>query len=186
MGIIRYREGLDYGLGVVLSVYFESRGPKVIDYSLVLLLESDGHTETIRIYDSAHEVNEMHRYSRDKGKQDGVVFNRATLGEGMRAAMKDIKKRLSRDDRGVGRMTVRNGVESPASRKMEEAIDAVLEEKPIVPDCSSFIDADTAFTEKQMKRAASEGYSAVVVYPDGATRVYSPDEVLGSEGADAA
>lgn len=93
MGIIRYREGLDYGLGVVLSAYFESGGPKVIDYSLVLLLESDGHTETIRIYDSAHGVNEMHRYSRDKGKQDGVVFNRATLGEGIRAAMRDIKKR---------------------------------------------------------------------------------------------
>lgn len=61
-----------------------------------------------------------------------------------------------------------------------------LKRNPSFPICSSFIDADTPFTEKQMKRAASEGYSAVVVYPDGATRVYSPDEVLGSEGADAA
>jgi hypothetical protein len=83
-------------------------------------------------------------------------------------------------------MTVKNGVQSPASLKMDEAIEAVLEEKPIVPDRSSFMDAGTPFTEKEMKSAANNGYAAVVVYPDGAIRVYSPDEVLGSESADAA
>jgi hypothetical protein len=80
-------------------------------------------------------------------------------------------------------MTVRNGVESPASRKMEEAINAVLEEKPIAPDRSSFIDADTPFTEREMKKAAKKGYSAVVVHPDGSTRIYSPDEIQGADAA---
>jgi hypothetical protein len=93
VGTTRYREELDHVLGAVLSVYFESRGSKVIDYSLVLLLESEGHTETIRVYDSAHGVNEMHRYTRERGKQNGVVFSRGSLGEAMRAARRDIKER---------------------------------------------------------------------------------------------
>jgi hypothetical protein len=46
-----------------------------------------------RYDDSTHGFNEMHRHTKGGGKQDGVVFNRATLGEGMRAAKKEIKKR---------------------------------------------------------------------------------------------
>jgi hypothetical protein len=42
--------------------------------------------------DSSHGINEMHRYTRSGGKQKGVVFTGATLGEGMRMAMEDIKK----------------------------------------------------------------------------------------------
>lgn len=35
----------------------------------------------------------MHRYTRSGGKQKGVVYTAgATLGEGMRMAMEDIKK----------------------------------------------------------------------------------------------
>lgn len=95
MGITSYYEVLDdlpRGV-VVLSVYFRSKGLDVVDYALVLLLDLDGRVETIRVYDSAHGFNEMHRHTRDRGKQDGVVFSRATLGEGMRAARKDIKGR---------------------------------------------------------------------------------------------
>lgn len=92
MGVTRYKKKLDYQVGVVLSVYFRTKGRDVTDYSLVLLCARRGRIETIRVYDSSHGFNEMHRYARDGGKQNGVVFSSATLGEGMRAAMEDIKK----------------------------------------------------------------------------------------------
>jgi hypothetical protein len=93
VGITRYKQRLDFQLGVILSVYFKAHGSAVLSYSLVLLAELDGRIETIRVYDSSHGFNEMHRYTREGGKQNGVVVNRATLGEGMRAAMEDIKDR---------------------------------------------------------------------------------------------
>lgn len=80
-------------------------------------------------------------------------------------------------------MTVKNGVLSPASRKMEEAIDAVLDGSPIVPDRSTFIDADTPYTDREMKWAAEEGNWAVVVSPDGSMRILSPEEILGADAA---
>lgn len=93
MGITRYKERLDYQLGVVMSVYFKTDGRDVVDYSLVLLAELNGRIETIRVYDSSHRFNEMHRYTRNDGKQNGVVFSDATLGEGMRAAKESMKER---------------------------------------------------------------------------------------------
>jgi hypothetical protein len=79
-------------------------------------------------------------------------------------------------------MTVsRDGVQSPASLKMDEAIELAIEERSPFPERSSFIDADTPHTDDAIRRAAEEDYSAVVVYPDGSTRVFSPREVL--EGA---
>lgn len=95
MGITSYDEILDElpGGKVVLSVYFRSRGSEVGDYALVLLFDSGGARETIRVYDSSHGLDEMHRHTRGGGKQNGVVFNDATLGEGVRAAKEDIKER---------------------------------------------------------------------------------------------
>jgi sirohydrochlorin ferrochelatase len=80
-------------------------------------------------------------------------------------------------------MAVKNGVRSPASVKMDEAIEAVLEEKPIVPDKSSFIDANVPSTDREIRQAAERGYSAVVVSPDGSMRIVSPEQVLGADAA---
>lgn len=85
----------------------------------------------------------------------------------------------------MGTMTVENGVRSPASHKMDEAIELAIEERSPFPERCSFIDADTPHTEKAKRQAADGGYSAVVVYPDGSTRVFSPDEIVGG-AADAA
>lgn len=71
----------------MLRVEFTTQGREVTDYAVVLLLDTDKGTETIRVYDSAHGHNEMHRYTRSKGKQPGTVFHSGTLGEGMRAAI---------------------------------------------------------------------------------------------------
>lgn len=86
-----YLSVLDEDLGAMLGVDFKTDGRKVIDYAVVLLLEVAGATETIRIYDAAHGHNEMHRCTRSSGKQAGTPFHSGTLGEGMRAAIADIK-----------------------------------------------------------------------------------------------
>jgi hypothetical protein len=80
-------------------------------------------------------------------------------------------------------MAVKNGVRSPASVKMDEAIDAVLAGSPIVPDSSTFIDADSAHLDEELKWAAKEGNAAVVVSADGSMRIRSPEEVLGADAA---
>lgn len=87
-----YRETIDYELGVSLAVDFRTAGIEVTGYSVVLLFEGEGRPETIRVYDSAHGFNEMHRFTRSAGKQVGVEIHSGTLGEGMRSAQKEIKR----------------------------------------------------------------------------------------------
>jgi hypothetical protein len=88
-----YKRLLDSVARVFMSVEYkiEQRGRNVIDYSVVLVIEVDGRIETVRVYDGAHGENELHRYTREGGKQAAEVFARGTLGEGMRAAIDEIK-----------------------------------------------------------------------------------------------
>jgi hypothetical protein len=65
-------------------------GPDVVDYSVVLVVEEDDRKETVRVYDGAHGENELHRYTRAGGKQVAEVFDRGTLGEGMRTAIEEV------------------------------------------------------------------------------------------------
>lgn len=86
-----YELPLDYDLLAILRVEFETQGKDVTDYAVMLLFEIEGRAETIRLYDSAHGHNEMHRYTRSAGKQSGTPLHRGTLGDGMRAAIAEIK-----------------------------------------------------------------------------------------------
>jgi hypothetical protein len=86
-----YGKVLDWALGVVLSVDYKTVRGKVVDYTLVLLLKEIDGVKTIRVYDSAHGFNEMHRYGRKAGKHEGVPVHPGTLAEGMNAAMADIE-----------------------------------------------------------------------------------------------
>ena len=88
-----YDRVLDDIAGIVMLVEYtiEQYGPGVIDYAVVLIAAVDGRPETIRVYDGAHGENELHRHTRTGGKQAAEVFDRATLGEGMRAAIDEIK-----------------------------------------------------------------------------------------------
>lgn len=65
----------------------------MIDYAVVLLVEHDGRVRTVRVYDGAHGVNEMHRHTRGGGKQAAEIFHSGTLGEGMRAARREVTSR---------------------------------------------------------------------------------------------
>lgn len=87
-----YLRILDHARGVMLRVEFTSEGREIVDYAVVLLLAVDGDTETIRLYDAAHGFNEMHRYSRSKGKEPGAPFHSGTLGDGMRAAIAEVER----------------------------------------------------------------------------------------------
>lgn len=83
---------LDRALGVWLHVEFVTDRRDVIDYAVVLLIVvAAEQIEAVRVYDGAHGVNEMHRYSRRGGKQAAETFHRGTLGAGMRAAIQAIK-----------------------------------------------------------------------------------------------
>ncbi len=86
-----YRRVLDDTVLMVVAFKTEQRGREVIDYSVVLVVEVDGQMETVRLYDSAHGENELHRYTQAGGKQAAEVFDRGTLGAGMRAAIDEIK-----------------------------------------------------------------------------------------------
>jgi len=70
----------------------ERRGRDVLDYSVVLVVEVDGREETVRVYDGAHGENELHRHTKAGGKQAAEVFDRGTLGEGMRAAIEQVER----------------------------------------------------------------------------------------------
>lgn len=91
MARVAYVEKLNVARGVNLIVRFETRRADVIDYALVLVKETAGRAETVRVYDAAHGRNELHRYTRELGKQPAEVFHRGTLGEGMRSALAQIK-----------------------------------------------------------------------------------------------
>ena len=87
-----YRRILDHSLGALLRVQFTTQGRNVIDYAVVLLLDAEGGMETIRVYDAAHDHNEMHRFTRSAGKEPGTAFYSGTLGEGMRAAISEVER----------------------------------------------------------------------------------------------
>lgn len=67
------------------------RGRDVVDYSVVLVIEHEDRAETVRVYDDAHGENELHRYTRDGGKRAAEVFDRGTVGEGMRGAIATVE-----------------------------------------------------------------------------------------------
>jgi len=87
----RYTKVLDRDSQILLWVDFTTKRGKVVDYVLVLMVVSLSGVKTVRIYDSAHGYNEMHRYTTDGEKQPGERFHSGTLGEGMRVAIKDVE-----------------------------------------------------------------------------------------------
>ncbi|HTA97661.1 MAG TPA: hypothetical protein VK730_08465 [Solirubrobacteraceae bacterium] len=88
----RYRDVLDYEIGARIFVEFETRGRDILDYAVVLMVdEDDGSVATVRVYDGAHGINEMHRFDRTGRKAAGQAVHAGTLGEGMRAAIAAVR-----------------------------------------------------------------------------------------------
>lgn len=87
-----YLRVLDHVIGAMLRVEFTSERREVVDYAVVLLRSTPDGAETVRVYDSAHGKSELHRYTRSAGKQPGTPFHGGTLGDGMRAAIREIER----------------------------------------------------------------------------------------------
>ncbi len=87
----RYRDVLDYELSARIVVEFVTRGREIIDYAVVLTVDDEGGEATVRVYDGAHGVNEMHRHDRAAEKGPAESFHAGTLGEGMRAAIAAVR-----------------------------------------------------------------------------------------------
>lgn len=87
-----YSEELDEDRKVWMHVNFVTKLREVVDYAVVLcVVEAEG-AHTVRLYDGAHGINELHRYTREAGKQAAEVFHSGTLGEGMRAAIDQVRR----------------------------------------------------------------------------------------------
>ncbi|MGA8364517.1 MAG: hypothetical protein WB709_08345 [Solirubrobacteraceae bacterium] len=88
----RYRDVLDYEVGARIVVEFTTRGREVIDYAVVLTVDDeDDEAVTVRVYDGAHGVNDMHRHGHDGEKAPAETFHAGTLGEGMRAGITAVR-----------------------------------------------------------------------------------------------
>lgn len=86
----RYTRLLDRPLGIFMHVEFMTDRREVVNYSIVLLVAVEGEMQTVRLYDGAHGENEMHRYTREGGKQPAEVVHHGRLGSGMRAAIEEM------------------------------------------------------------------------------------------------
>ena len=87
-----YSEELDEDQRVWMHVDFVTERREVIDYAVVLCVVEAGQSRTVRLYDGAHGINELHRYTTEAGKQAAEVFHGGTLGEGMRAAIEQVRR----------------------------------------------------------------------------------------------
>lgn len=66
---------------------------------------------------------------------------------------------------------------SPAAKVMDSAIDLAIEGHSPYPERAAFIDTDTPSAGHEIRRAADEGRSVVLVAADGSTRVLKPELV---------
>ena len=83
----RYREVLDYEMGARMIVEFTTDRRTVVDYAVILTVDDVDTEATVRVYDGAHGVNDLHRHNRRGEKAPAASFHAGTLGEGMRAAI---------------------------------------------------------------------------------------------------
>lgn len=65
--------------------------------------------------------------------------------------------------------------QSSAARVMDEAINLAIEGRSPYPERAAFIDADAPEAGQEIKRAADQGLSIVLVAVDGSTRILTPE-----------
>jgi hypothetical protein len=88
-----YRDEFD--TGVAIDVRFFTQHGEVADYAVVLLVEKHGEWHAIRVYDNAHQINDMHRYNREGEKQPAETFHKGSAGEALRSAIETIRSGYS-------------------------------------------------------------------------------------------
>jgi hypothetical protein len=82
---IDYRYPLDHDAQIV--VRFTTERDEVVRYRVVLLAVYEGEDRTVRLFDNAHGVNDMHRYEGAE-KQEAETFSQASPREAMYEAIR--------------------------------------------------------------------------------------------------
>src|SRR3954454_23952393 len=75
-----------------LSVEFETRRGKLVEYRIVLIALHRGEPATVRVYDNVHGQHEMHRHTLSEGKQRGEIVHHGTAREAAAAAERAIRE----------------------------------------------------------------------------------------------
>lgn len=84
-----YRDGL--GAEAAIDVRFFTRYGEVTDYTVVLLATDRGAWHAVRVYDNAHQMNDMHRYNREGEKQPAETFHGGSASEALRNAIETVR-----------------------------------------------------------------------------------------------
>jgi hypothetical protein len=84
-----YRDEFD--TEIAIDVRFFTQHGEVADYAVVLLVEEHDEWRTVRIYDNAHQINDMHRYNREGEKQPAETFHRGSASEALQSAIETIR-----------------------------------------------------------------------------------------------
>lgn len=85
MGETIYRDQFD--AEAEIEVRFVTRRGVLVEYAVVLLLEEDDRLHTVRVYDNAHGVHDMHRYNRAGEKQPAEAFHYGSASEALQSAL---------------------------------------------------------------------------------------------------
>jgi hypothetical protein len=80
------------GDGVRRTAQFTTDRGTLVRFSVVLSAWYDDAWHTVRVYDNAHGVNEMHRHTLSQGEQPAEVFHHSTASEAYVAAWRAVKK----------------------------------------------------------------------------------------------
>jgi hypothetical protein len=85
----KYRDRL--GAEAAIDVRFFTRGREVTDYTVVLLARDVGALRAVRVYDNAHQINDMHRYNPDGEKQPAETFHSGSASEALGSAIEAVR-----------------------------------------------------------------------------------------------
>lgn len=70
--------------------YRTNRG-RLTEYSIALMTKHGGLWHTVRVYDNAHGLHDIHRHTLTGGKQRAETFHHGSAGEAYRAALREVR-----------------------------------------------------------------------------------------------
>jgi len=142
-----------------------------------LTVDDEGGEATVRVYDGAHGVNDLHRHNRRGEKAPATLPCRYPWG---RDASRDRRgsRRLQGDNRRMAHNV--NPSESPTAKAMDRAIDLAIEGNSPYPEHAAFIDAESPHAGHEITRVFDEGYAVVLVSADRRERVITAKTLAAS------
>lgn len=88
-----YRDELDAEAAIDVRFFTQREG--VVHYAVVLLVDEHGVWRTVRVYDNAHQINDMRRYNREGEKQPAETFHSGSASEALQSAIETIRSGYS-------------------------------------------------------------------------------------------